>query len=245
MVVERVQLVILVRVVGAMTIKPTLGRRRDTAPRRPRSQPLHRASASPPALGRARSSRSARLVGFELDEERAAGDAVALGDVHLRSTVPSYGDASGVSIFIASSTRSGWRASTRSPGRDEDADHRARHRRRDAAARRRRRRGRAPARRRRAAARAAAAGRLSRHGAAPGAARAAARRRARAAGTRSGTRSSPRRRATTGCATSQRRNGRFVVTPSTSVSASASREPRRAPRRASAPCAISFAIIGS
>ena len=53
---------------------------------------------------------------------------------------------------------------------------------------------------------------------------------------------SPARRA--GCATSQRRNGRFVTTPSTSVSASA------APRRSIAsgrvsPWATSFAIIGS
>ena len=43
----------------------------------------------------------------------------------------------------------------------------------------------------------------------------------RAAGARSGRRSSPRPR-TTGWATSQRRKGRFVVTPDTSVSASAS-----------------------
>src|SRR5438105_359811 len=49
---------------------------------------------------------------------------------------------------------------------------------------------------------------------------------------------------TTGCATSQRRNGRFVVTPSTSVSASASRSLASASSRLD-PCATSFAIIGS
>ena len=49
---------------------------------------------------------------------------------------------------------------------------------------------------------------------------------------------------TAGCATSQRRNGRFVVTPTTSVSASAAaRRSNASPRFA--PLAISFAIIGS
>ncbi len=54
--------------------------------------------------------------------------------------------------------------------------------------------------------------------------------------------SSPARNA--GCATSQRRKGRFVVTPSTSVSSSAPASRSRAASR-STPCATSFAIIGS
>ena len=54
---------------------------------------------------------SNRLVRFELDKEGAARDAVALLDVHGLD-VESYGAVSGVSIFIASSTSSGRRAST-------------------------------------------------------------------------------------------------------------------------------------
>ena len=49
---------------------------------------------------------------------------------------------------------------------------------------------------------------------------------------------------TSGCATSQRRNGRFVVTPPTSVSRSAAASRSNASSRVS-PAAMSFAIIGS
>src|ERR687898_95750 len=49
---------------------------------------------------------------------------------------------------------------------------------------------------------------------------------------------------TTGWETSQRRKGRFVVTPATSVSARASSSRASASVRVG-PCAISFAIIGS
>ena len=46
---------------------------------------------------------------LELDQHGAARDAVALRDVDLAHRA-SYGAVSGVSIFIASSTTSGWRA---------------------------------------------------------------------------------------------------------------------------------------
>ena len=54
----------------------------------------------------------------------------------------------------------------------------------------------------------------------------------------------PARAERAGARTSQRRNGRFVVTPSTSVSASAAASVSSASSRVS-PCATSFAIIGS
>ena len=97
--------------------------------------------------------------------------------------------------------------------RDEHADDRAGHRRGErallAAA------GRARARRRRgrAAARAAGAGRLRRKPPRQGPLGSRAAAAPRAAGARSGTPSSSRPARSAGCATSQRRNGRFVTTP--------------------------------
>ena len=84
-VVQRVELVILVLVVGAMTIKPTS----DDGGTLLLFAALAVAAIALGAwslrstLGRAALTRVARrLVGFELDEEGAARDAVALLDVH-------------------------------------------------------------------------------------------------------------------------------------------------------------------
>ena len=132
-------------------------------------------------------------------------------------TVAAKGETSGVSIFIASITTSGSRAATVVARRDVDADHGARHRRDDA------RRSRPPppcAVRRldvRAAATGGGGGRLRRNGP-PHAGAGAAVGGAESGGCslRNAVVMPPAR--TRGCATSQRRNGRFVVTPPTSVS---------------------------
>ena len=148
----------------------------------------------------------------------------------------------GISIFIASRTTSGWRGGdTRRRRRRSTRDHGSRHRRGDRAVavrggagqRLRRRPGPLPG----------GGGRLSRHGCAK--ARAPERSgggESGACSTRNAVETAPARNA--GCRTSQRRNGRFVTTPSTTVSSSA-RASRSSASSRSAPCAISFASSGS
>src|SRR5581483_9583763 len=158
-----------------------------------------------------------------------------------RRTTPSYGETSGVSIFIASRTTSGWRGWTRSPSPTStritvpgigatsalcSAPERWI----------------CPATSSSGGACGGGGGRFRRKGPRQGAGAGIRGRDSAGFSTRNAVVVSPAR--SCGCATSQRRNGRFVTTPPTSVSASAAASRSSASARVP-PCAISLAIIGS
>ena len=212
LVLSRIDLVVLFLIIFDMVVKPDVRRRLDDPRRAPRRGSPCRSS------GRARTAAPGDADGLATPRARRGARRRRPGRPRAtctaRTTAVRTARRAGVSIFIASSTSERLARLDLVARRDEHPDHGARHRRCERALLSRRpRRGRGAASSRSGGACGAGRGQVEPPRAAPGAAAAA-----RAGGAESGgcsTRNAVvvRPARTAGCATSQRRNGRFVVTP--------------------------------